>query len=63
MGGMSSYSEVLKELTKCQRERQIVKTALISEELRAKMLAEIDAKVASLSLKTDPAPKSGKGGA
>lgn len=57
---MSNYSEVLKELQKLQRERQVVKTALISEDLRKQMLEVIDAKVASLSIKTDPAPKSGK---
>lgn len=60
---MSSYGEVLKELQKLQRERQVVKTALISDDLRASMLAVIDAKVASLSIKTDPVPKSGKSGA
>lgn len=60
---MSSYGEVLKELQKLQRERQVVKTALISDDLRASMLAVIDAKVASLSIKTDPALKSGKSGA
>jgi len=58
-----SVQEVLKELAKAQRERQLVKQALISEDVRAKMLAEIDAKVASLSLKTDPAAKSSKVGA
>lgn len=55
-----SVAEVLKELAKVQRERQLVKQAQISEELRVRMLAEIDAKVAALTLKTDPAPKSGK---
>lgn len=49
-----NYSEVLKELQKLQRERQVVKTALISNDLRASMLAVIDAKVAALSIRTDP---------
>lgn len=57
---MSEVQEVLRMLARINRDRALVKTALISEDLRAKLLADLDAQVAKLSLKTTPEPAKGK---
>lgn len=44
-----SYDEVIKRLAKLERDRALVKGSLVTDAMKARLLAEIDAQVAALS--------------
>lgn len=46
-----TYDEVMKRLAKLSRDRALVKASLVSDAMKAKLLAEIDAEVAKLDVK------------
>lgn len=51
-------SAMVKELAKIQRERLVVKTALISEEMKARLISALDEKERSLSIQERIEPAS-----
>ncbi|QXP08445.1 MAG: hypothetical protein [Arizlama microvirus] len=59
-----SFQEVMKALAKAKRDRELVKSAPFDEAVRAKLLAEIDAYVATFAGKAstgEGAPAAGPG--
>lgn len=54
---MMSMEEILGELQKIARQRVIVKTSLVSEAMKAKLMADLDAK--SKALESEMQPKVG----
>lgn len=57
---MESVAEIAAKLAKIARERQIVKKSLVADGVKQQLLAELDQAEAAITLKTDPAPKSGE---
>lgn len=60
---MMSVDEALKELARLEREMSLVKKSLASSEVKQRLLEQLQARVAAVSLKTEPGAKSGKVGA
>ena len=59
---MLEVSKIVAELSKIGRERAIIKTSLIPDELKIKLIAQLDERAARVGAELSPPPQGAKKG-